>query len=337
MSDFQIIPCFSLTPSKLVLYNRVFRNSSYDTNGVKKSKSIANRVTRSHHNFTISENAYRTLRNKISWLYHLSKSRYVKTYSGREIFNYKMSFVTLTLASKQLKPTKEVTNELFGTFLTELRQRTGMANYVWRLEFQRNGNVHYHIVTDTYLDYFFILKIWNRLQANYGYIQAYQEKYQKISLNDYWSLYKSKENYTFDRVAKMYAKNKASNWSQPNSVDVKSVNSKSAISYYISKYFSKDVNGVKCNELDDHENSSSMRLWFCSRSLSKLKSFGGFCELFEKDYHLIVKSLKECRKVFTKWATVIYFDLKKLTHYVRSLIEMDLRQYSRDMGYMPAT
>src|SRR5690606_12361768 len=54
-------------------------------------------ITRSHHNFTISENANRTLRNKINWLYYLAKSKQIKTYNGKSIFNFKIGFITLTL------------------------------------------------------------------------------------------------------------------------------------------------------------------------------------------------------------------------------------------------
>src|SRR5690606_40476869 len=93
-----------------------------------------------------------------------------------------IGFITLTLPSKQKDPTKFITNNLFNQFLTEIRQRTKMENYVWRLEFQKNKNVHYHIVTDTYIDYHLVLKIWNRILDNYGYIKPYTEKHNKLSL-----------------------------------------------------------------------------------------------------------------------------------------------------------
>lgn len=338
IDKFTVMPCFSLNPSKLVLYNRIFNNSRYSADGTKihtlrKSES----VKRAFHNFTISSNAYRTLKTKIEWLYFLSKARYVKTYSGKEIFNYKMSFITLTLSSEQKKPTKEVTNEMFDRFLTEIRNRTNMVNYIWRLEFQDNGNVHYHLITDSYLDYYFIKKIWNRIQLNNGYIKSYQDKFSSMSLNQYWNLYKNNDKYTFDKVAKMYAKNKSENWTQPPSVDVKSVNSKSAIAYYISKYFSKDSKSkVDRNKLDNVDNSSSLRLWFCSRSLSKLSNVSDFIEAVYMDFESIVSSIKDVKKVFTDYAIIYYYNLKKSSHYIRSILEKVLRDYSYSSGYIPS-
>lgn len=295
-------------------------------------------IQRKSHNFTISENAYRTLKQKINWLYYLSKSRYQKTYNGREIYNFKINFITLTLPTLQLTPTKECTSALLNTFLTEIRQRTKMENYVWRLEFQKNGNVHYHIVTDTYLDYFFCLKIWNRILDNNGYIQPYTDKMQNLSLSEYNQQFNSSGKTDFSEIAKRYAKGKTCGWSQPNTVDVKSVISKKAISNYISKYFSKDAsNGTIKNELDNEENSENMRLWYCSRSLSKLKSISNFCEAVEYDLFAIVSYCDDKKTIFTKYAKIIYFEITSMIGNARKWIEMLLKKYALDMNYVPAT
>src|SRR3546814_2854356 len=77
----------------------------------------------------------------------------------------------------------------------------------------------------------------------------------------------------FEDVAKSYAAGKKSNCEQPNSVDVVSVNSKKAIANYISKYFGKSPDGTTLkNDLDDDDNTANIRIWFCSRSLSKLNT-----------------------------------------------------------------
>lgn len=64
-----------------------------------------------------------------------------------------------------------------------------MKNYVWRMEFQANGNVHYHIATDTYIDYFFIQKQWNAILEKLGYVSRYAQKMSGISLSEYQSRY----------------------------------------------------------------------------------------------------------------------------------------------------
>lgn len=295
-------------------------------------------ITRSHHNFTISENANRTLRNKINWLYYLAKSKQIKTYNGKSIFNFKIGFITLTLPSKQKHPTSHITKELLNTFLTEIRQRCKMENYVWRLEFQANGNVHYHIVTDTYIDYHLCQKVWNKILDYHGYIEPYQSKMNKLSLTNYVNLYNKNSKVDYSEMVKRYARGKRENWKQPNSVDVKPVISNKAIANYISKYFSKESkSGVDRNEFDTDENSKSMRLWFCSRSLSKLKSVSNFCDAVEYDIESLMSYCSEKREVFMKYTKVIYFNLKAFTHESRRWIETILRNYAFKTGYISSS
>lgn len=343
------IPSFSLEPNKVVSYNSVFVRD-YENEELRHIASLRNKklnkfininsskiIKKDFHNFKISENAYRNLKRKINWLYYLSKSKKVKTYNGKEIYNFKVAFITLTLPAKQKTPTATVTKELLNNFLTEVRQRTEMINYVWRLEFQKNGNVHYHLITDTYLDYFFIKKIWNRLLKSKGYIKEYQEKMNRLTLSEYNNVYNQNSKIEFNKMAKRYARNKRENWSNPPSVDVKSVISDKAIANYISKYFSKNSIGETIkNELDNEGNSKSLRLWYCSRSLSKMKTISNFCEAVLYDIFAIVSFAEKTTKIIGKYATSIYFEIKELPHNSRKWIEMIFRDYSQKQGYVPS-
>ena len=354
------LPSFSLEPNKVTSYNSVFikdfttntlksihefktRKVIRKNNGVQstdiKTKSDINicQLNRSTHNFNISDNAYRTLKRRINWLYYLAKSKSVKTYNGKSIYNFKMGFITLTLPGKQRTCTADVTKLLLNNFLTEIRHRTKMENYVWRLEFQKNGNVHYHIVTDTYVDYFLIQKVWNRILKLNGYIESYQQKFKDLSLTQYRNLVDKEQKTEFNVISKRYAKGKQTNWENPPSVDVKSVISNKAISNYISKYFGKDndENPIK-NEHDNDENSSNLRLWFCSRSLSKLKSVSNFCGAIEYDIFAVVSWFKEQKTIIGKYATVIYFEIKSCIGGPRIFIEKLLKDYAKKQGYIPA-
>jgi len=277
------------------------------------------------------------LKKKINWLYYLAKSKSIKTYNHKEIYNFKIGFITLTLPSKQKTPTSDCNKLLLNTFLTEIRQRTAMKNYVWRLEFQKNGNVHYHLVTDTYLDFYLVKTVWNKILAHHGYIDSYRDKMQNLSLTDYISKYNKDGKTDYSIMVKRYARNKRENWSNPNSVDVKSVISNKAIANYISKYFSKDSDSdVIKNEHDTDENSKNIRLWFCSRSLSKLNTVSNYCEAVDYDIFSIVSYCKKVRKVVTKYALITYFELKEFTHNARKWIEKILKDYSLKQGYIPS-
>lgn len=347
------MPKFSLTPNKLVNYNQVFyknQNPQKDYAELKtpqeirfkqkkgNDNSIRNLSTSRFHGFRLSDNAFRTLRKRIGWLYYLAKPRYVKTYNGKEIFSFKCAFITLTIPSKQKECTKEFTELYLNQFLTEIRQRTGMRNYVWRLEFQKNGNVHYHLVTDTYLDFFFCKSIWNRILSKGGYISDFQSKFKGLTLSQYRQKVDSNHEKDFNIIAKQYAKGCSENWENPNSVDVKNVSNGKSISFYISKYFNKsDEGGTDRNELDTFDNSKNMRLWFCSRGLSKLDSVSDFCDAVDYNLYALFSHVKEKKKCFFKYCSVIYFELTQIKGKIRYFLDKLLRDYSRIQGYIPAT
>lgn len=372
LDPYIIVPKFSLEPNKLCLFNEVVKRQNtvlepkksnfkekvqkvyplqYEIDGsiilppnvqdnivlnmVPKNKP---KVKKAFHNFRISENAFRTMKRRINWLYYLSKSRYKKTLSGKEIFNFKMSFITLTLPSKQQHNTAFITEKILNHFLTTIRQKYGMQNYVWRLEFQNNGNVHYHLVTDCYVDYFVLRSNWNRILDKYGYVQPYTDRFKNLSLTEYNQVVNRDKKIEFKKIADWYAKGCKYNWTDPNTVDVKSVTSGKKISFYIAKYFAKDPdNYCDKNELDTAENSESLRLWFCSRALSKLKTVSDYVDAVDFNVKFIIDEVAEVRTLVHRYCTVFYFTFKKEVHKWRTFLEQLLRDYSKKQGYIPAT
>lgn len=339
-------PCFSLSPNQLTFYNEVSKKQfnhqkqTFELVHISagRKRSLSNLRSSKFTGFNISDSAYRNLRKKISWLYQLAKSRHVKTYNGKDIWSFKMAFITLTLPSKQKHSTSFITQNCLNQFLTEVRQRTGMENYVWRLEFQSNGNVHYHLATDTYLDYFFVRSIWNRVLAKYGYTQEYTNKFSSMSLSEYVANQAVSDGVSYTQLAKRYAKGCQDAWSNPPSVDVKSVINGKSIEFYLSKYFAKDDEDKPLkNDLDNEENSKGLRLWFCSRSLSKLKSISGYVFNSEIDYKLLFSSVAKCKRIFLKYSEVIYFNIKQLQGYARKVLEKLYSDYGKACGYSAAT
>lgn len=345
-----IVPSYSLDPSKIVSFNTVyFRNETNPDGSVNYSRrpsghnknatnATKTTVVKKFHNFKISVNARRNLRRKINWLYFLSRKQKITTYRKKTIYNFRIGFHTLTLPSKQIHPTSQITNEILNPFLQELRKRTKMENYVWRLEFQKNGNVHYHMVTDAYCDYHLVKKIWNTCAERLGYVSRYRESMQNLTLNDYHKKFGEGSHNNFRLSAIRYAKGVGSNWSSPNSTDVKSVIGEKQISNYISKYFGKDENsGVKCNQLDHEGNSKSIRLWYCSRSLSKLNTVSGIIGDMFCDVVSLARDLKGTVKYIAKYAVVWYINMQKMHIDHKKLLSDILRNYAFKMGYFSSS
>lgn len=293
-------------------------------------------IERKFHNFQISRNSAKNLKEKASFLHQFAQKRSVRTYTGRWLNGFKTTFLTLTLPSSQVHNTAFLQNGIFDELLQVLRQRLGMQNYVWRLEFQANGNAHWHILTDTYVDYFFALKHWNNLLSKHGYVQAYTEKMRGLSWSQYAENYSNGGKVSKDVLFKRYKKGVASGWSSPNSVDTKHLTAKDNVGFYLAKYFSKKEKQAKCNALDTENNSFGLRLCFWSRSLSRCKVV-----LYHQDYYgfNVFDFLSRTESTVTRWfdyCRVVYFDFVKLPSFQKEVLSRYWRWFCNEISYTPA-
>lgn len=351
MDHISVTPMISIRPNRLSVTQLVRRvqlgqflkkpeNGQIQPVGNQVTKPLPGNqkkvLTKKFHDFSISVNSQRNLKDKISYLFQFAKARRIKTYNGKVIPNFKVCFLTLTLPATQKHCTAVISNKLLDTFLQVLRQRLGMQNYVWRLEFQSNGNVHYHIATDVYVDYYFAKKHWNNICETLGYISDYQQSMQSLSYTDYFKKYNSAGNIPADVVYKRWVRGKSDKWRNPNSVDVKNAKSSDNIAWYISKYFSKSEKGAKCNALDNEENSFALRLCFWSRSLSRCKSESMPFDYYAYDLIKIFENCAEVLRVCYDYCRVYYFSFSQLPGRVKSIIGAFFNQMRAEINYLPA-
>lgn len=332
MNDY--IEMFSISPTKVVsMYRKkstLFRERNEQSTEKNESK---NKIVRKYHNFRISENSQRNLRKKIEYLFQFSTEKKVKSRNNK-IFKYKCAFMTFTLSSQQIHCTAEIVNKIWQPFLDRMRKLHGMNNYVYRLEFQRNKNVHFHLVTDCYVDYYDLLKLWNECQD----YRLYHLRYVNERANESYSEFLNKKmgsNKSKNELFNEWVKNKQG-LAVANSVDVRVARDNTDIGSYISKYFSKkngSDNSV-CNDLDNEENSFGLRLCFWSRSLSQCKS-----ELMPEEYYPynnIFEKIRGWNDVVEKWfdyCKVLYINRKKLFWNERDLLNRIFDYFKRKWGY----
>lgn len=126
----------------------------------------------------------------------------------------------------------------FNVFLTRCRKKAGLKNYLWVSERQKNGTIHFHMITTEYMP----IKQINSFMA--------------VCLSKYFDAYKGTE--AFARYA-----TKEEFQAKYNGVDVESVRNcernKGKLANYITKYISKE-NTITFSRL----------VWHCSRSVSAL-------------------------------------------------------------------
>lgn len=89
----------------------------------------------------------------------------------------KMVFITLTLPTVQIHGDKDIKHYCLRPFMRYLFDNHGVTNYIWKAEIQKNGNLHFHIVIDQFVDKEIISSTWNDCLEKLGYISAFEAKH----------------------------------------------------------------------------------------------------------------------------------------------------------------
>lgn len=332
--EIHLMDFISVKPDRIIRQQKVYKIGKEFTQGFRR-KIEGRKVERKYHEFVISENSQKKLREKIGWLYRFAKGRTVRTYTGKELHNFKVSFITLTLPSAQSHATSEIMKTCFEPLLTLLRNHLKMENYVWKLEFQKNGNCHFHLLTDTYVDYFYIRQKWNEKLKVLGYIDSYQDKFKEYNLSRYLNEFSDGTQQSIAKCSKWYATGKASNWRNPNTADVRNVVSDRQLSFYLSKYLSKQSKQGGNESYDSEENSFGLRLCFWSRSLSRCKSAQMPFDFFEFDFEHLKSFSESFNYAVYDYCQILYLRWEKMTNYLKMKFSQLFGSMRQDFSYRP--
>lgn len=83
-----------------------------------------------------------------------------------------LSFITLTLSSKQQHSDKWIKRHMLGRLIVNLNRKNYAENYIWKAERQKNGNIHFHIITDSFIPHLLLRREWNAIQRENNYIEC---------------------------------------------------------------------------------------------------------------------------------------------------------------------
>jgi len=284
------IPYISIRPGYLTF----FAVPQYDGTLRTITSEIRERLKKNNPAGKVSFKAKRRISQAIDWLLYLSTPKKFYSKKHKRTFEFKLNFVTLTLASKQVHSDQVIKNKLLNQFLLELKRDYNVKRYLWRAESQYHGNIHFHVITDRFIPWSVIRKSWNRIQAKLGYIDTYRSEmleYHKNGFRARPSLFKT---WSLEHQKRAYKNGLRGNWSNPNSTDIHAIYKIKNLSAYLSKYFTKaekyiikptgekrsyasksnderNVFTITCVERVPLYRPIDGKLWGLSHSLSKLK------------------------------------------------------------------
>lgn len=326
LSAMYTVKNFSITPHKAVVYSQLFTNDGSLFRGRKSKMPISNKQ-----NGIISDRASKNLKEKINWMVFKSKKQKVTYPNGTISENFRISFITLTLPSKQVHSDIEI-KKLLNTFLTHMREKYKMVDYVWKAELQRNDNIHFHITTNVFIQHQVIRQIWNRYLENYGYISAYRKKFCKMSYGEYKKIRLRNASLTGatiseESIVKSFNDGRKNNWRNPNSTDVKTVFKVDSLSAYLAKYLSKKLKKSEVSPKTQKRLKNFGNIWACSRSLSRLKKYSDvLCSKWENFLYSLSK-IPSVTVRFFDYCEVFYFDIQKIPKNLKLPLERFLNHY----------
>lgn len=314
--------CATLYPSRLCItpkrkakpLTRYYEDIFLKADGKHKNDSFLKNFKVRANPFIMSKASKRKIFDSINSMFVISPPRRINMKNNKQLYNFRLNFITLTLPSNQEHSDTFIKSECLNHLLTELRKFYQVKNYVWKAELQQNENIHFHLITDQYIDYQALRRRWNRILDKHGYIKAYQEKMQALTLTEYHELRNKATKCDFKQSAKAYAAGQQSKWRNPNSVDVRQVMNKKDLAIYLAKYIAKtDVKPEQPEELTERQINFG-RSWSRSYSLAQLHYKNKF-EL--SDIKRLIEYFKEradvVRKYVDTWCEVYYFNAQQLS------------------------
>lgn len=207
-------PVMQVRPYGLLLYERheydfpQYHYKSENGNLYDVETGEQKEINKNLYTGQITEYSRKRLKRAINLLVATAEEKEAINFKTGKKFKFKVNFITLTLPAPQKDVTdKQLKKEAFDPFIKRIKRKHNLNNYVWRAERQKNGNLHFHILTDTYIRYDNIRDNWNSCLRKWHFIDDFKEKF---------------------------------GHAKPNSTDVHSIQKIKNVAAYVVKYMSKE-------------------------------------------------------------------------------------------------
>lgn len=299
-------PVLQIRPFGLLAYDRIeytgSRKHSADHSPLKNLKG------KEAYAGLLSSGSKKRLRRAIQLICAIAEPKKAMNFKLNKEFTFRLNFITLTLPGPQGAITdREIHKRCVDPWLKKAKRRFKLRSYIWRAERQGNGNLHFHLVTDTYIPYDQLRDTWNDNLNALGFIDRFEKKH---------------------------------GHRHPNSTDVHAIKQVRNLAAYFSKYMAK---GEKCFEdlvaqppfrkakmaigkkslqahykriLTREESKIGGRVWDCSANLKQK----GNCELLiEGDAAAafqLANADPEVKQLSTDTCLILFLDAKQFKKYV---------------------
>ncbi|NJK83115.1 MAG: hypothetical protein HC912_04130 [Saprospiraceae bacterium] len=198
---------------------RINTNSAiiYEVSTISSSRSIRQKaneknLTRGKFNGYMSNKAKQKIKKILStWIIGTKLIREQHKRDRLPKLPY-LTFITLTLSSKQKHSDHFIRRHMLNAFIQKLERKHNVWHHFYVCEKQKNGNIHFHLLIDSFVSWQVIRGHWNSIQAIHGYIAPFKKLY---------------------------------GHSNPNSTDIHALYEKKDVAAYVIKYVTKENDSLK--------------------------------------------------------------------------------------------
>lgn len=307
--DFE--PCFSLGPNTISFYQVPIPDP---LNPRRKNFQDKFDLSETDNSDNLSTASVMKLVSYINWFCEQAKFKSLQKDNFRKGIYYKLGFLTLDLPFQQHHDDVTIKHDLLNHFMIEMKKQWFVKNYIWRAEKQKNGNIHFHIIIDRFVDYAWIRNTWNRVCDKLDYVQLFaasQAKkfefgftysdddynYLKLKLKGDKKFFKYSQidldRFIRETLHRRYTEGKKTGWQNPNSTDIHCLRKIRNVGSYLAKYCAKRE--TKQIIITDSQGNLSTkeeiqvvkgRQWYCSKGIvENCKNYKDYQEdIFDKEF-----------------------------------------------------
>jgi hypothetical protein len=118
----------------------------------------------------------------VTWVQAVSRIKKSRDYAILDKKPY-LTFVTLTLPAKQNHDDNHIKRTCLTPFIENLKRKHNVWNYFWRAESQKNGNIHFHLLIDSFINHTVLRDLWNHTVEKLGYIDTFEKEHKHRNPN----------------------------------------------------------------------------------------------------------------------------------------------------------
>jgi hypothetical protein len=173
------VPCVQIRNSAIVLYYTPIEKLPRSKNQFKSFDEI-----KAAYSGEISKSSRKNISRAINLLVQSSPLKWYINPITKKRNHHRLTFLTLTIPSEPKIKLNESYSEFLKKLLRWLVESKKVKNYVWKAEYQKNGQLHYHITTNEFVRYDELKSKWNSiLRNNEKFGEFYREK-NKLEFNN---------------------------------------------------------------------------------------------------------------------------------------------------------